>query len=502
MVTRVGGAVSVVRDDALGADDLCGLLARLARRDVSAAELAAAARERAEAANLELNAVVVWTDERTWRTAPAGAFAGVPVLVKDNDEIVGYPTTQGSRAVGPAAARASSPFVEHLLSLGLEPLAKTTMPEFGLTASTESTLLGATANPWDTGRSAGGSSGGSAALVAAGVLPLAHANDGGGSIRIPAACCGLVGLKPTRGRLPDRPELSRLPVPLSAQGVLTRTVRDTARFYAESERVLPATSLPPVGDVRGPSRRRLRIGLHAQTIRGLPVDPETAAVVHEVADVLSDLGHHVEPIGPMVDDHFGPDFLHYWMLLGFALQHGGARVNGPGFDASRTEPFTRGLARMAVGAAPRIPASLRRLRVLVRRHERAFDTLDVVLSPVTGHPPPPLGWLGPDVDPFAHLVRLLRFTSYTPVQNVSGSPAISLPLGRTPAGVPVGVQATGAFGHERLLLELAYELEQAMPWPLTPSDGRRQPSPAPGRRPAAATPAAPSSPAPPRAAPP
>jgi amidase len=467
VVTRLGRAVTVVRDDALGDDDLCGLLERLARREVSPAELRLAALERASAADEVLNAVTTWVDG----DAPGsvdGPFAGVPVLLKDNDDLAGYPTSQGSAAVADVPAASSSPFVYQLLALGLWPVAKTTMPEFGLTASTESTRFGATANPWDTGRTAGGSSGGSAALVAAGVVPLAHANDGGGSIRIPAACCGLVGLKPSRGRLVDRPELDRLPVPITVQGVVTRTVRDTARFVAEAERLQRRRSLPPVGHVTGPGRRALRIGWVDHGIRGLPVDAETARLVRQVAVVCDDLGHHVQPVEHVADEQFGPDFLHYWMLLSFSLQRGGAQLYGPGFDPSRTEGFTRLLARMALGASPRLPGALRRLRRLARTHEQVFNQVDVLLSPVVGHAPPPLGWLGPQADPFEHLVRLLRFSSFTPLANVSGSPAISLPLARTSGGLPLGVQASAGFGQERLLLELAYELEQALPWPLTP----------------------------------
>jgi amidase len=463
--------VSVVTDDALGEDDMCGLLERLARREVSPDELHEAARQRAARA-AALNAVSAWVDPaRPLDVAPqpGAPLAGIPTLIKDNDDLVGYPTTQGSWSLPDTPAAASSPFVTHLLRLGLAPVARTTMPEFGLTASTESTRYGATANPWDVRRSAGGSSGGSAALVAAGVVPIAHANDGGGSIRIPAACCGLVGLKPTRHRTVDYPHVERLPVLISRQGVLTRTVRDTARFHAELERLAPASALPPIGDVRGPGGARLRIGVVTSTIKGLPLDEDTQGVLTATARLLDRLGHHVEQTPPPVEDRFGPDFLHFWLLLGFALQRGGSLVSGPGFDPSRTEPFTAGLASWAVGAAPRIPGSLRRLRRLGREHEALFDSYDLLVSPVIGHVPPPLGYLGPDVDFREHLVRLLRFASSTAIQNVSGSPALALPMGRTSDGLPLAVQLCAPFGLERRLLEVAYELEDAAPWPLTPA---------------------------------
>ena len=464
-----GAVMDVTADDALGRDDACGLAKRLASGEVSAAELREAALARARVADAALNAVTVWVDDAVPPVPDGSPFAGVPSVVKDTDDLAGYPTTQGSWAVPDRPARTSSRWVEQFLRLGFVPVAKTTLPEFGLTASTESSRFGATRNPWHPGRSAGGSSGGSAALVAAGVVALAHANDGGGSIRIPAACCGLVGLKPSRGRLVDSLDTRLLPVRLTTQGVLTRTVRDTARYYAAAERLHRDPRLPAIGLVEGPGAARLRVAVVLGGTRGLPVSAETTAAVRDVAELLSDLGHHVEEVPTPVDDRFGPDFLRYWGLLAFALKNAGARVFGRGFDGSRTETLTTGLSRLVAQQAAGLPASLRRLRRLARAHEDVYERWDVVLSPVTGHPPPPVGYLGPDVDFRTHLVRLLRFTSFTPLQNVSGSPAISLPLGWSPAGLPIGVQAAAPFGHERRLLELAFELEAAAPWPMTPS---------------------------------
>jgi amidase len=379
--------------------------------------------------------------------------------------VAGAPTSHGSSAVPEHAAPAHSPWVEQYLAMGVVPIAKTSMPEFGLTATTESVRFGPTRNPWDLTRTVGGSSGGSAALVAAGVVPIAHANDGGGSIRIPAACCGLVGLKPTRGRLVDRPEVAQLPVAITTQGVLTRTVRDTARYHAAAEQLRPAPGLPPIGSVEGPADRRLRVGLVLEAPNSLPVDPETVAAVRATGELLASLGHHVEEVPLPVDDRFGPDFLRYWALLAFGLQHGGRRVFGDGFDPTRTEPFTRGLAAELTAQLPLVPASLRRLRRAAARHEGCYGRVDVLVSAVLGHPAPPVGWLGPDIPFREHLVRLLRFASFTPLQNVTGSPAISLPLGRTTSGLPIGVQVAAAFGAERVLLGLAYELEAAAPWP-------------------------------------
>jgi amidase len=463
--------VDVTTDDALGADDMTGLLERLARRQVSPDELRTAALARGRVANGLLNAVTAWADEPVVTEVSVAADAplsGIPTFVKDNEDLTGFPTTEASWAVPDRRAGACSPWVAQYLALGVAALGKTTLSEFGLTASTETRRFGATRNPWHTGRSAGGSSGGSAALVAAGVVPIAHANDGGGSIRIPASCCGLVGLKPSRGRLVDLPELDRAPVNLSTQGVLTRTVRDTARYLAEAERVYRNPSLPTIGHVRDGRGPRLRIGVASASIRGLPVAQEVRWAVQEAGRLCQDLGHEVEETGPVVGEEFGPDFLRYWSFVAFLLTRAGKRWYGPGFDARRAEAVTRGLARLFVQSPERFPGSLQRLRRLARDHERAFERFDVVLSPVLGHEPPPIGHLGPDVDFRTHLVRLLRYTSFTPVQNVSGSPALSLPLGLSSTGLPIGVQLAAPYGSEARLIALAYELEEAAPWPTRP----------------------------------
>ena len=463
-----GARVSAFTDDALGHDDMVGLLERLARREVSAAELRAAATARAEVAQAALNAVACWVTEPSAGLAAGGSpLSGVPTVIKDNEALAGYVTSHGSMATPETRAASNSPWVEHALALGLSPVAKSTLSEFGLTATTETVRFGATSNPWDTERSSGGSSGGTAALVAAGVVPLGHGNDGGGSIRIPASCCGLVGLKPTRGRLPDI--VSRVPVDIAVQGVLTRTVRDTARYYAEAERQSPATGMPEVGLVEGASAVRLRIGVVTTPPMGLPVSDVVVAPVTATAEMLSGLGHEIVEIPHPAYDSFGPDFLRYWGLLAGMDRVLGSLEFGRGFDGSRVEPFTRELASVAREQAPLLPGTVRRLRELARDHEPVYSSCDVVLCPVLADEPVRLGHLGPDVAPRTHLLRVLRYVSFTPLQNVSGSPAISLPLGRTASGLPIGVQLAAPFGHERRLLELAFELEEAAPWPtLTP----------------------------------
>ncbi|MFM8772786.1 MAG: amidase, partial [Actinomycetota bacterium] len=455
---------SVVTDDALGSYDVMDLLHLLRKREVSSAELRAAAQARIEAAHASLNAVV-----RTLETEgdASGPFAGIPTVLKDNEDVEGYPTLHGSWAPADRPATGSNPWVAQSLGLGFTPLAKTTLPEFGLTATTESSRYGATRNPWNTGHSTGGSSGGSAALVASGAVPIGHANDGGGSIRIPAALNGLVGLKPSRGRVIDLPELDRLPVNLVTQGVLTRSVRDTAYYFAEAERVYRNPDLPPIGMVVRPERRRLRVGLLTESLAGSPLDPHTRDAVIDAGRTLADLGHEVREVTLDVGEQFGRDFLRYWALLSFMLQRAGGRFIGEGFDGSKTEALTKGLSAMFVQQAVKTPLSMRRLVRASREPEPVYQEVDVVVSPVVSHPAPPIGYLGPDVPVREQLVRLLRFTSFTPLQNVCGSPAISLPLARNPEGLPIGVQVAAPVGEERRLLSIALELEEAMPWPRT-----------------------------------
>lgn len=457
--------VDSTTDDALGADDVMELLHRLRRREVSGGELAAAAQARIDSVNRTLNAVV------THVSIPAfdGPFSGIPTAVKDNQDLVGYPTRHGSSATADTPAPDDMPFVAHFRSLGFAPLVKTTLPEFGLTASTESTTYGPTRNPWNTGHSAGGSSGGSAALVASGALPIAHANDGGGSIRIPAAVCGLVGLKPTRGRFPDREDLAKLPIHIVNQGVLTRSVRDTAYFFAESERRYAAPGLEAVGMVVRPERQRLRIGVLTHGLTDIPVDPQTSEAVRRTGETLASLGHEVVEVTSPVGEQFGRDFLRYWAMLSFFMQRAGSRVFGTGFQGERTEALTKGLAAMFLEQAERTPASLRRLRRMAAEPDATYASVDAVVTPVVGHPAPPIGYLGPDVPVREQLVRILRFASFTALQNVTGAPAISLPLARSDEGLPIGVQIATERGGERRLLSIALELEDALPWPVTPA---------------------------------
>jgi amidase len=308
----------------------------------------------------------------------------------------------------------------------------------------------------------GGSSGGAAALVAAGVVPLAHGNDGGGSIRIPASCTGTVGLKPSRGRFSGRPDMEQLPVKIGHEGVLSRSVRDTATLFYEMGKI--RQELPPIPLVTGPSEKRLRIGVFVEGMSGIPVDEQTRLAILDAAKQCEDLGHRVELISFPFDEQFGYDFVRYWAALSFAIKYGGKQAYGPTIDKSLIEPIGQELASLLPGFALKMPATIRRLKKFQITYEEVFTDYDILMSPVTACAAPEIGYLGPNMDGYEHLVRLIRFASYTAIQNVSGAPAMSLPLAATPENVPIGVQFAGPFGSEERLLHLAFELESAVGW--------------------------------------
>ncbi|MFW2389423.1 MAG: amidase, partial [Polyangiales bacterium] len=395
----------------------------------------------------------------------SGVFAGVPSFIKDNEAVEGAPLLHGSRGLPLTPVEKNSAFVEQFSSLGLVNLGKTAMPEFGLTGTTEPLLHGPTHNPWMPGVSPGGSSGGSAALVAAGVVPVAHANDGGGSTRIPASCCGLVGLKPTRGRLVDMEGARFFPVRIVHQGVLSRTVRDTAAFYHGAEQYFHNRRLPKVGLVSKPGRR-LRVGFFTRLDGATPSHPDCVAAVTETARLLEGLGHTVMEVSAPVDDQFHEDFFLLWSMIGYAVDRFGTRLVDPSFESSKVEPFTEGLNEHFRENGRKAPAAIWRLRRYHRRYAKAFESCDVLMNPTVAMPPPEHGYIGPDIPFETALERLKWFIPFTPTQNISGGPAISLPLGRSEDGLPLGVQLAAPFGDDRTLLELSLELEAAAPWPL------------------------------------
>ena len=463
--------VSAYTDDILGNLDAVAIAARIRSGDISAVEAVTASIARLEAVEPELHAIAC----RRFETALAearevrpgthdGLLAGVPSFIKDNTALAGSPTLHGSRGTPTAPAEQDDEFTRQFRATGLIPIAKTALPEFGLTATTESSFGDPTRNPWNTAYSTGGSSGGSAALVAAGVVPIAHANDGGGSIRIPAACCGLVGLKPSRNRLPDAPVAAKLPLNILVEGVVTRTVGDTAAFYAELGKHYVAPGLPPVGHVLQPGTARLRIGLSVQHPLGGECDPEVAAAVEQVAHACERLGHRLEVIPSPVNRRMAEDFFLYWARMAAAASYLGRFAFGRGFNRRRLEPLTRNLARHYLRNILRSPGAIRRLRQFGADYQQLFTRHDLVLTPVLATPPVELGYLALDLDFATALERLYHYAAFTPPQNVAGTPAIALPLGRSAGGLPIGVQFAAGMGQERRLLEIGYELEQAMPW--------------------------------------
>ncbi len=454
-------------DDALGELDAVGLADAMRARRVGRAEVIEAAIARAEAVNPALNglAYAAFHQARAAAKADAGSalFGGVPTFVKDNVDVAGQPTMRGADAWVPFDAAADGEFTRVYLATGVTPLGKTQMSEFGFSASAEHPRLGPVRNPWDTEYTAGASSSGSGAFVAAGVVPIAHANDGGGSIRIPASCNGLVGLKPSRGRLPLDPELRRMPVGIVANGVLTRSVRDTAAFYREAERIWRNPKLAPIGDVTRPGRQRLRIAAITRSVRR-EASPQVRELTLKSAALLEELGHRVEHI----DDHpvppsFVDDFVLYWGFLALAQVRSGKHVFGDTFDRTRLDCLTLGLQRHTGRNLHRLPPAIVRLRRLRRRTARLFRTYDALLTPTLADETPQIGYLAP-TDYQQVIDRLVDWVAFTPVQNVTGEPAISLPLAQSADGMPAGMMLSADLGQEALLLELAYELEEARPW--------------------------------------
>lgn len=453
--------------DVLGTHDAVALAALVRSGDVRPDELAAAAIERARQVDPRLSAVAgPLLDPPRYAPDESGRLHGVPTFVKDNTDVAGRPTNHGSEAFTARPARRDDAYTTQYLSTGLTLLGKSRLPEFGFNASTEFMTEPPARNPWNPAYSIGASSGGSAALVAAGVVPIAHANDGGGSIRIPAACAGLVGLKPSRHRHVDGAQARHLPINMISEGVVTRTVRDTAAFLAAAEDHWRNPRLAPIGEVDGPAPRRLRVGLILESVTGAALDAPTRAAVERTAALLEKAGHAVEPIRLPVSEQFAEDFLQYWALLADLAVSTGRLTFDRSFDARRADGLTRGLQRRHRSRLLSTPGALARLRRVPQAYAQMFARHELVLSPVLAHTTPPLGHLAPTV-PFDELVqRLLGYVAYTPLNNIAGTPGISLPAGLDPDGLPIGVQLSAAYGDERTLLEAAYLLEAEQPFPL------------------------------------
>jgi amidase len=459
---------STASGDALGDLDATGVATRIRGGEITAGEALEAAIARAERVNPQLNFIASPTyDYGRARAAGAlsGPFAGVPTLIKDLMPVTGLPTHYGCRAFANAPADAAQPpYMDAVLASGVVPFGKSTTPEFGLTATTEPILGGPTHNPWDVTRSSGGSSGGAAVAVAARVVPIAHASDGGGSIRIPASCNGLFGLKVSRQRTisDGRPELG---MSISVNGCVSRSVRDTAAWLAVTEQSGEGAAFAPAGMVEGPNTQRLRIIVSIPDARGREPDPEVRAAIEAAAEVCRGLGHDVREGRPTFDgEAFSRDFILLWAASAAeVVQMVQANAGGAPLD-QLLEPLTLDLAAHYQAAGPAaLEAAIIRLHQVEAHYAAVFADVDVMLTPVLAKPPLPLGEIAPTLG-MAGFSKVLDYVGYTPLQNVAGAPAMSVPLAWSAAGLPIGAHFSSAKGQERRLLELAYELEQAQPW--------------------------------------
>jgi amidase len=454
-------------DDALGELDAVGVVSAIQEGEVSIPEVVEAAIARTERLRPDLNAVAYVAFERARaeaRDPRGGFFAGVPTFLKDNVDVAGMPTQQGCDAYRGAPIAVDGDLARMLLATGLVPIGKTQLSEFGFSPSAEHPRLGPVRSPWDTAHTAGASSAGTAALVAAGAVPLAHGTDGGGSIRIPASVNGLVGLKPTRDRLAQDRVTRQMPIRIVSDGVLTRSVRDTAAFLREAEHVYRALRLPPIGDVTRPGRTRLRIAVHTGGI-DRSASPEVADLTVKTARLLEELGHQVEQVEHPAPSSVPDDFLLYWSMLAMVIVRTGRRRLGPTFEPTRLDNLTLGLARHCARRLHRLPGAIARLRTLPRVSAEFHRRYDVALTPTLARTTPLVGHLDPTNDFDTVIERILDWVAFTPWQNATGDPAVSLPLATTSRGLPQGMMLSAGAGRESTLLELAYELEEAAPWP-------------------------------------
>lgn len=432
--------------------------------EVSALELVEAALARIDALDPLLGALSHRADAqarmRAIQPLPDAPLTGVPWLVKDSMAYPGMPTRACSRSRDDAPATQAFPYVQRLEAQGLVAVGKSSMPEFGLLGSTEPLRGPVTCNPWSPAHSPGGSSGGAAAAVAAGLVPLAHGSDGGGSIRLPAACCGIVGLKPGRDstvRVRARHTIEDL---LVGDSLMARSVRDVAWGFA-------TTHLDPRrAMVAGPVRERLRIAVVETSLLGAAPHPDVAATLRATADLCATLGHDVDRADWPLD---GAAMLHafqdVWTHLGADCVDAVRVVPGERRPEDVLEPWTLALGeramRLPTGALERGYAQIARLPRQLRDFHAGFD---VLLSPVLSAPPPLLGTFAPDVPIERLMPEMFDWIAYTPLQNLAGTPALSLPLGHDAQGLPIGCMFAADRGQEDTLLALAYELEAAAPW--------------------------------------
>lgn len=460
--SQVGAAADLLTIDAIGQAEL------VANGELTALELTEAAIARIERCNAELNAVVSTDFERALARANTarGNLAGVPYLLKDLNAYVGLRFTRGSRLFLDDVAATQTSYTDKIENAGLNVLGKTNTPEFGLLPSTEPAALGAARNPWNTAHSTGGSSGGSAAAVAARLVPAAQASDGGGSIRIPASQCGVLGLKPSRGRFPEQGNAART-WPISIKHAVSVSVRDSALILALTEQE-SGGELPATGFVLPAALKPLRIAMTLGDADGNAPDPAVAAAVRGAAELLHALGHDVVETDatPLRTEQFAEHFLALWAesaagVAAFVEQQTGS----PAHESGLLESWTLGLADH-YAALPKgtMTDAIRTFQRAEQATAAFFDRYDAWLTPVTATPAPTLGYMAPDVAFDRLFERVSRFAAYTPLHNVAGTPAISIPFARTADELPIGVQLSTRHGGERLLLELAYLFEESHPW--------------------------------------
>lgn len=441
-------------------------------------ELVETAIARIEALNPQLNAVVTAMFDEARATAqqtlPDSPLAGAPFLLKDlQAAYTGVPMSGGSRWLRAFAPNGDSELVNRYKRAGLIVVGKTNTPEFGLLPTTEPTLFGATKNPWDLTRTPGGSSGGSAAAVAAGLVPFAHANDGGGSIRIPAACCGVFGLKPTRGRNPLGPHFGDIYGGLIAEHAITRSVRDsaalldaTAGYDPGDPYIAPLPVRPFAEEVKLPPGR-LRIAFSTQAPTGVPVQPDCIAAVEAAAKLCAELGHEVTEAAPQLHgEMLSNAFFTIWAAgCAWTIDSFQFAVGRPPTE-DELEPLTQVL--IAIGrkrSAPEYLLAVQTLQFFARRIAQFMEAYDLWLTPVLAEPPVPLGTFAPTADDaMAGMKRAATFAPFTALQNMTGQPAMSVPLHWNEAGLPIGVQFAARYGDEATLFRLAAQLEAACPW--------------------------------------
>jgi amidase len=458
--------------------DGLGLADLIRRGEVSPAELVEAAIERIARHDPTLNAVVHQAYDEARRTAsgllPDGPFRGVPFLIKDlGCPVAGMPRTSGSRFLRHEAHERDGELTARYRAAGVVILGKTNTPELGITGTTESALLGPCRNPWNPDHIAGGSSGGAAAATASGMVPLAHASDGLGSIRIPAACCGLFGLKVTRERNPAGPDDAGRAIGFGVDHVVSRSVRDSAAMLDATGYPEPASPYPappkqrPYLEEIGRSPGRLRIAFSAQTPSGRPIHDENQRALEDTAALLVELGHDV------VERGLDVDYRTLYRAHGIVsaanaaanLDEAIARV-GREPEEDELEPLTwAGIRRGRRLTGDRVMGAWRQLRVLNRQILSLFEEVDVFLTPVLGTPPPPIGHIDPvGLEPREVGKRQARAFPFTPPFNFTGQPAMSVPLAWSSDGLPLGMQFAGRYADEGTLFRLAAQLEQARPW--------------------------------------